>query len=332
MWPDERLLDMRMCDLGLRIEGTRLHERIRALYANLEARGLSFKPHVWLSDEWFSPDGVPGIAIPFYLAHPRLMRLERSQMLEVEGGTPEWCLQILRHEAGHAIENAYNLRKRPGRIQLFGDTDVPYPDHYVPRPYSRKFVVHLEAWYAQAHPDEDFAETFAVWLDPDTDWKRDYEGWPARRKLAYVDRLMRELREKRPKVRTKRTVLPVSSLRRTLREHYEARRTHHGIEHPSSNDATLQRFFSAARRPGATTIKAEQLVRDLGVEARRTVGRWTGARQYVIEAIIEAMAARCRHLGLRTALTVEQARHDFTALLAVATMKHLHGGRHRVAL
>ena len=321
-----------MCDLGLRIEGTRLGERVRALYANLEARGLSFKPHVWLSDEWFCPDGVPGIAIPFYLAHPRLMRLERTQMLEVEGGTPEWCLQILRHEAGHAIENAYGLRKRPQRIQIFGDTDVPYPDHYVPRPYSRRFVVHLEAWYAQAHPDEDFAETFAVWLDPETDWRRDYEGWPARRKLAYMDRLMREVRGLRPSVRSKRTVQPISSLRRTLRQHYEERRTHHGVEHPSSHDAALQRFFSAPRRPGAPTIKAEQLVRDLGVDARRIVGRWTGARQYVIETIIEAMAARCRHLRLRTALPLDRARNDFTALLAVATMKHLHGGRHRVAL
>ncbi|MEO5762167.1 MAG: putative zinc-binding metallopeptidase, partial [Vicinamibacteria bacterium] len=182
-----------MCDLGLRIEGTALEGRVKALYANLEARGLRFRPHVWLSDEWFCPDGVPGIAIPFYLAHPRLMRLERAQMLEVEGGTPEWCLQILRHEAGHAIENAYALRRRPGRVQAFGKTSEPYPDHYTPRPYSKRFVVHLDAWYAQAHPDEDFAETFAVWIDPETPWRKEYKGWPALRKLEYVDSVMKEV-------------------------------------------------------------------------------------------------------------------------------------------
>jgi hypothetical protein len=107
-WPDEQLLDLRLNQLGVTIEDSALAERIAALQSELEARGLaSFVPHYWLSAEWFSPDGIPGVAIPFYLAHPRLERLERSQMLEVEGGTPEWCMKILRHEAGHAIDNAY---------------------------------------------------------------------------------------------------------------------------------------------------------------------------------------------------------------------------------
>jgi hypothetical protein len=133
---------------------------------------LVFRPHFWLSDEWFCPDGEPGIAMPFYLAHPRLARLEMAQMREVEGGTREWCLRILRHETGHAIENAYRLRRRPRRRELFGRTSQPYPDSYSPRPYSKSFVRHLDAWYAQSHPDEDFAETFAVWLTPDSDWRR----------------------------------------------------------------------------------------------------------------------------------------------------------------
>ena len=112
-WDDEKLLDLRLCDLDLRIKGTVLEERIEALYGELGARGLRFRPHFWLSDEWFCPDGVPGIAIPFYLAHPRLARLEQHQMLEVEGGTPEWCAKILRHEAGHALENAYRAAPAP---------------------------------------------------------------------------------------------------------------------------------------------------------------------------------------------------------------------------
>ena len=130
---DEQLLAVRMCDLGLSIAGTELEQRIGHVNAELDARGLA-RPHYWLSDEWFTPDGVPGVAIPFYLAHPRLAKLELAQMLEVEGGDPESCLMILRHEAGHAIDNAYQLRRRPTRRRLFGN-----PAHAVPR------VLHAEA-------------------------------------------------------------------------------------------------------------------------------------------------------------------------------------------
>src|SRR5215510_3004694 len=209
-WDDEQLLELRMCDLDVRIEGSALEERLAELTGELEARGLAFRPHYWLSDEWFTPDGVPGIAVPFYLAHPRLARLELNQMLEVEGGTPEWCLRILRHEAGHAIENAYGLRRRRRRQRLFGRTSVPYPEFYAPRPYSKSFVLNLESWYAQIHPDEDFAETFAVWLTPGSDWHARYAGWPALRKLEYVDELMKELAGKPSPITARRTLEPLS--------------------------------------------------------------------------------------------------------------------------
>ena len=175
-WEDEQLLDLRLSDLDVRIEGSDLEERIAELGAELEAKGLRFRPHFWLADEWFCPDGVPGIAIPFYLAHPRLRRLELTQVLEIEGGTREWCMMILRHEAGHAIENAYRLRQRPKRQALFGKSSEPYPDSYAAKPYSRSFVVHLDSWYAQSHPDEDFAETFAVWLTPELELARALRG------------------------------------------------------------------------------------------------------------------------------------------------------------
>src|ERR1043165_7262414 len=160
--------------------------------AERDVRQLMFRPHFWLSNEWFTPDGVPGIAVPFYLAHPRLEKLEMDQMLEVEGGTPEWCMKILRHEAGHAIDNAYRLRMRLGRQRVFGPSYMQYPDYYTPKPYSKSYVLHLDSWYAQSHPDEDFAETFAVWLTPDSDWKSRYAGWPALRKLEDMDGLMAE--------------------------------------------------------------------------------------------------------------------------------------------
>src|SRR5439155_6266819 len=243
-WSDEQLLTVRMCDLGLTIEGTDLEARIAQLNEELRARHLTFRPRFWLSDEWFTPDGVPGIAIPFYLAHPRLARLELAQMLEVEGGDPDSCLRILRHEAGHAIDNAYRLRRRPTRRRLFGAPTVPYPEYYTPKPYSKSFVQHLDHWYAQSHPDEDFAETFAVWLDPRSLWATRYSGWPAQRKLEYMDRLMREVAQRRPSVKSKRTVDPLARIRKTLGEHYKKKREHYGLDHPDFYDSHLRNLFS----------------------------------------------------------------------------------------
>src|SRR5215510_5471687 len=156
--------------------------------------------------------------------HPRLAKLELAQMLEVEGGTPEWCMRILRHEAGHAIENAYRIRRLRGRQQVFGRSSQPYPHYYRPRPYSRSFVRHLDVWYAQSHPDEDFAETFAVWLTPDSAWAERYKGWPVLKKLQYMDGLMRELANSSPKVVTTEEIDPLQTIKRTLREHYERKR------------------------------------------------------------------------------------------------------------
>ncbi len=175
---------MRFCDLKLTIEGTDLDGAIQRLYGELDTRGIRFRPHCWLSQEWFSPDGIPGIAIPFYLAHPRLIGIERRYMREVEGGNRNWLMRILRHEAGHAIDSAYRLRRRRHWREVFGPASLPYPDTYRPRPGSRRFVQHLGAWYAQAHPTEDFAETFAVWLKPNSAWRREYMGWPAFAKLS----------------------------------------------------------------------------------------------------------------------------------------------------
>jgi len=328
---DEALLDVRMCDLGLAIEGSGLEPRIQELESELAVRGLVFRPHYWLSDEWFCPDDVPGIAIPFYLAHPRLVRLEQAQMLEVEGGTVEWCLKILRHEAGHAIDNAYRLRQRRRRRELFGPSTAPYPKYYLPRPYSKSFVIHLDAWYAQSHPDEDFAETFAVWLDPGGDWRSRYADWPAHRKLEYVDYVMRGLAGQRPVVRTQRTVEPLERLRKTLREHYQQRRALYGLDHPDFYDRDLRRLFSddpqhASRPPAAAFMSRFRK------EARRRVGRWTGTYQYTIDQVIGDMIRRSRELRLRLGRPEEETRLEFIILLTVQTMNYLGSGRHRVAL
>jgi hypothetical protein len=331
-WPDERLLDLRVCQLGIGIEGSTLEARLAELDQDLQTRGLTaFHPHYWLSDEWFTPDGVPGIAIPFYLAHPRLERLERAQMLEVEGGTPEWCMQILRHEAGHAIDNAYRLRLRRRRQQVFGPSYKAYPEYYDPRPYSKSFVLHLDSWYAQSHPDEDFAETFAVWLNPQSDWRVRYADWPALKKLEYMDALMHELASKPMLVGMRRRVDPIQSIRKTLRVHYERKRRHYGLLHPDFYDRDLRRLFSD-RPEYAANMKAARFIARVRKDVRRMVASWTGEYQYTIDQVIEAMIRRANELDLRLTGAEERAKLDFLVLLTVQTMNYLHSGRHRVAL
>jgi hypothetical protein len=330
-WPDERLLDLRFDQLGVTIAGSWLEPRIDELSAELTARGLTFQPHYWLSAEWFTPDGVPGIAIPFYLAHPRLMKLENTQMLAVEGGTPEWCLQILRHEAGHAYDNAYALRGRRRRVQLFGRPSVPYPDFYLPRPYSKSFVLHLDSWYAQSHPDEDFAETFAVWLAPDSDWRSRYADWPALRKLLYMDELMRQIAGRAPVAASRRRVEPLDRLKTTLRRHYAKKRAHYGLEYPHFYDRDLRRLFSAAPEHRKNR-KASRFIHSIRRDTRRLVAEWTGAYQYTIDRVIADMVARSDELGLRLKFPEDRTRLDFMMLVTVQTMNYLHSGRHRVAL
>jgi len=330
-WSNEKLLTLPMNQLGVTLDGSFLSGQIQRLYAELEARQLIFRPHCWLSNEWFTPDGVPGIAVPFYLAHPRLAKLEMDQMLEVEGGTPEWCMRILRHEAGHAIENAYRLRRLRSRQQVFGRSSDPYPKYYSPRPYSRSFVRHLDVWYAQSHPDEDFAETFAVWLTPDSIWADRYKGWPVLKKLQYVDGLMEGLAAVPPKVVTIEEIDPLSELKKTLREHYERKRRHYGVERPSLYDPDLKRLFSDAPAH-ADKLSAATFLNRFRKEVRRKVAAWTGEYQYTIDQVLEDMIQRCRQLRLRLPLAEEQAKLDFTILLTVHTMNYLRSGRHKVAV
>src|SRR5712692_10516266 len=109
--PDEELLELRLKDLKVTVEGTWLEDYLNKLHEELEERGIRIRPHAWISNEWFSPDDTPGIAIPFYLAHPRLMRLEQKMIIDVEGGTVPECMRILRHEAGHVVQVSYQLQR-----------------------------------------------------------------------------------------------------------------------------------------------------------------------------------------------------------------------------
>jgi hypothetical protein len=328
---DRQLLNLRFRDLPLRINGTRLEQRIEKLYREMDVRSIPFRPHVWLSEEWFTPDNVAGFAIPFYLAHPRLIKLERSQMLEVEGASEAECMRILRHEAGHAISNAFRLHTRRGWIDTFGSFRVPYPEWYQPQADSRDYVLNLDAWYAQAHPAEDFAETFAVWLKPGARWRRQYLGWGAMRKLEWVDDLMEELETKAPSRNTRREVDALPTLTKTLHEHYQKKRAYYTIHWPASYERNLYRLFSAEPRHHGLP-SAAQFLRRIQREICDIVARGTGVHHYTINHIVRHMIVRCRELNLRMTMPEDEVKQLSIVSLTMQVMQVLRTGYHRIPL
>ena len=329
---DDQLLDLRFCDLKLTIQNTLLQERISQLHEELARRGIIFRPHYWLSDEWFSPDGVPGVAIPFYLAHSRLAKLEFHQMYEVEGGKSRSCMQLLRHEAGHAIDTAYGLHRRKRWKQLFGSYSKPYPAHYTPNPKSKNYVLHLDWWYAQSHPAEDFAETFAVWLRPGSSWRREYHDWPVMRKLEYVDELVSTIRKMKPKVKLREKVEPLSDNTKTLREHYEEKRAFYGINIPEVYDGELKRLFPEFSDVNGKRRSAAAFLKQILPEISQLCARGIGESSYVIAQILQDMIIRCREMKLYVVRPQEEVKIEVAIFVSMQTLNYLHKIRHRVPL
>jgi Putative zinc-binding metallo-peptidase len=294
---DDQLLDLRFCDLKISIDGALLQHSIARLYNELAQRGIRIRPHCWLAEEWFSPDGVPGIAIPFYLAHPRLMALERRCMREVEGGNRGWLMRILRHEAGHAIDSAYRLRRRRRWREVFGSPSRPYPDAYRPRPGSRRYVQHLEGWYAQAHPTEDFAETFAVWLKPRSGWRREYASWPALGKLEYIEKLAAELATEKPSVVARNTIEGIAGNTRTLRQHYAQKFVRYAGPRHSAADELLLRIFTTIPHTRRTP-KAASAVREMRGALRQEIVLAGDGSDYLVHQVLRLIVRRCTVLVL----------------------------------
>ena len=314
--PEDELLEIPLKDLKVRLDRTWLADCLKNLNAELRKREILVKVHGWVSDEWFSAPETPGIAFPFYLAHPRLKRLERKEMFEVEGGTRRECMQLLRHEAGHVVEYAFALHKRKRFQRLFGRAGDPYPNHYRPDPSSKKHVQHLRRWYAQCHPDEDFAETFAVWITPRSGWKKRYAEWPkALEKLEYIDELMAEIAGAKPLSQKRFEVDPVSKLKGTLGDHYAAKRERYAIETPTVFDRELRKMFPEnARKMNAP--QASSIIRKNRARIIRAVAKGTGEFPLALNAAIDDMITRSKALKLRSPRAEQTVRADITAMLS----------------
>jgi hypothetical protein len=289
------ILSRKISDLALKIQGTCLENSIKQLYQELEKGGISLKPKTYLSDEWGCPQGVPVIGIPFYLADPGLCRLE-TQLTGIETETEAEVMMFLRHEAGHAFNYAYRLYRKAEWRQVFGKYSQPYQEVYKPLPFSARFVHHVPGWYAQKHPDDDFAETFAVWLTPGSDWRKRYAATPALTKLLYVDKVVSQYGRQPPAVIDEQLDKPVQEMSMTLDSWYETNRDFSGRKlelHPII-DQDLQKLF-----PETDGQLAAEVLQSNRIRLIRDVNYWTGMDRHILESLFNELAARVRLLDLK---------------------------------
>jgi hypothetical protein len=295
---DEALLDKKISQLGLTLAGTPLQPLVQQLYDELTAKGLVFHPPCHIGDEWFVPVGIPAIFVPFFLTHERLRKLERSMMLEVEGESPEWFMRLMRHEAAHAFAYAYQLTRKKKWQRIFGKTSADdTPEFYRPRPYSHSYVVHLDDWYAQSHPDEDFAETFAVWLTPGLDWRERFKGWKALQKLEYVDELMKSLAGVMAPYQPGYRVKDFNFLNVKLKTYYAKKKKLYEDTYPDFYDRDLRQLFTGPPDAGKAHA-ASRYLRARRRELLDAVCEPTNEKRYRVNKLLSRLIDRCDQLDL----------------------------------
>jgi hypothetical protein len=297
---EEQLLDMRIRDLPLRLDGTWLADRVGQLHRELRSNGIAFEPVCYLADEWLTPEDEPVIGIPFYLAHPRLIALQKKFMFEAEGETSDWCMKLLRHETGHALSYAYRLHERRDWQKIFGSSSQAYEDTYRYRPYSKSFVRHLDYYYAQYHPDEDFSETFAVWLTPGLDWRKQYRGWKALDKLHYVEQLMKEIAGQPPIVAKGGRYWRADKIRSTLRRHYSKLRKAEAESRPEFHDTNLRRMFPEGKARDESRLSIARILQQYRKPLLSMVSSWTHEKRYMVNGVYKAVYQRAKALRLVT--------------------------------
>jgi hypothetical protein len=321
----QELLSRPIRDLGLKLEGSPVERYVQQLYRELDAKGLAkFHPSCYLTDEWGCPSGEPIIGIPFYLAHAALSELEKSTH-DLEDARE--IMMYLRHEAGHAFTYAYQLHNSPEWKKLFGPFRRPYRENYRPAPFSRDYVRHLPGWYAQKHPDEDFAETFAVWLTPRSNWRKRYRGWSAMEKLRYLDRLARKVGRIDPPRRRGRTDITVDEMDTTVGEFYhQAAREEIAVTELAPDTDLRDIFRISKRRKGARP--AQEFLRQHRKAIIDKVAQWTGAQRPLIKTLVETIEDRAGKLDLRADQSRESEHvAELTAYITALVMTYVAKGK-----
>ena len=322
----QEMLSKPIQQLGLKLEGSPLERFVQQLYKELDAKGLTrFRPKCYLTDEWGCPNMEPVIGIPFYLADPQLQRLE-SEMNDIEDSRQ--IMMYMRHEAGHAFNYAYELYKTKKWHDLFGPFRRPYRDSYKPVPFSRQFVRHMEGWYAQKHPDEDFAETFAVWLTPRSNWRKRYKGWGAIKKLLYMDRIGRKFGNADPVVANGYTDITVDEMDVTVGEFYRRALEQQLAPGELPLEPDLRDIFNVSKRRRKNVRPAVDLLRENRKVLIDKVNYWSGVQRPLVKKLVETIEARVSDLGLRADIQCErESLIEVTVYVTALAMNYITRGK-----
>jgi hypothetical protein len=283
-------------------------------------------------------------------------------MQEAEGAPEADCLRIMRHETGHAIDEAFQLFKTAEYRRVFGSPSRLYPTSYSVKPDRHDFVFNLNSWYAQSHPVEDFAETFAVWLTPKNQWRRRYRNSPALEKLEHVDRWMTSLAGKPPVVEDRETVEELKDNARTLREHYEEKQEFYGAGETRSFDPELRRLFPSARSkshargagnssrgagnstasagnlstgaekssagaPRPRRHSAARMLQASRAKLRKEVSRPLGVPAYAVDQVLLQLIARARAMNLRVTESSTKVHDELAELVTRLTIDAIQNGQ-----
>lgn len=325
--PDvQEILSKPIRNLGLKLEGSHLEEFVHKLYRELERKGIQkFRPKCYLTDEWGCPDEEPVIGIPFYLADPKLAKLEK-EINDLEDARE--IMMYLRHEAGHAFNYAYELYKSAEWRELFGPFRRAYREKYRPVPFSRSYVRHIAGWYAQKHPDEDFAETFAVWLTPGSRWRQRYTGWRALAKLKYVDRMARKLGASDPIRQRGETDITVQEMEGTVAEFYRRSGTEEFSIANLVLDPDLVDIFNVSKRRRRGVRSAAELLHEHRKPLVSKITYWTGAHVALIRNLVELIETRARELDLRAEVSRESEHlTELTVYATALAMNYVTNGK-----
>ncbi len=322
------ILNCELAQLGISFETSSYAHCLDKLNSELSSRGLLVRPKVWASDEWFCPDGISGIAIPFTLFHQKLIELEKQYLGVVEGESLDWFMKLMRHECGHVMDNAYFLKDCPDRKSTFGDHDMKYPSNYLPRKFSRNFVYHLEDNYAQAHPEEDFAETFATWLTPRSNWRKIYKDWPALNKLKYIQRKMNSIKGEKPNVICYKEVDPISESDLTVKEYLTLKRKK--FKKANLKKRSLKHIENFLEVNPTTGVALKDILRQDRRELVRDIALKTNEYQYKIESVVRDLES----LSTERKLFVSNkcSPSNLRKILLSHTNRYFQEGRDRIVM
>lgn len=326
--------------LGLDLKRSPLQPHIDRLMSLLQSRGIRLKPRFYLGEDWGCVTGTNNIEVGFYDADPLLREL--NQDIRGWSHEPRVIDYLLRHETGHAfcyMHRLYKLREFRVVFDVRGKFFDTYPatDRFKPHPWSRDFVNPNRDHYAQKHPDEDFAETFGVWLEPRSVWRRAYRNKKgALLKLDFVSRLIARYGDKVPETELdpRKVDSPVESIKATVAEQLGASLTRYRAKATGYIDPLLKRVGRYHARPlPAGAIPLAEAVASYRTFIEDIVVRNARVTPSQASSLLSKIQSRTRvlHLYIPLAATEEKIAEVAALAACLATRFALSGSITRTA-